>query len=338
MDLRDLEAEVLVKEWITIVLLTKNGERYLGEVLEAIFAQRVDLPFEVLAIDSGSRDRTKEILSSYPVRFIEIPPYEFNHGETRNLGARLAHPDTHYLVYLSQDATPADEGWLATLIEPMREDRQVAGVFSRHLPRPSASPSLVRQLLTRWQTGGTERLVKRMPVSRDDFEANRFFYIYFSNTSSAIRRSVWEQIPFRPLLFGEDADWAERVLLAGYILVFEPRSKVFHSHDYGLLELFRENADYAAAFQERFCPPAYRAFDLRAVLRGMIRESWEDWRFIWRHPHFCEQPLRRRLFWMLYSPAWHLAVGLGTYCGIRGLSRRPELRHHLSRQERIRQT
>jgi rhamnosyltransferase len=338
LDLRDLEAEVLVKEWITIVLLTKNGERYLGEVLEAIFAQRVDLPFEVLAIDSGSRDRTKEILSSYPVRFIEIPPYEFNHGETRNLGARLAHPDTHYLVYLSQDATPADEGWLAALIEPMREDEQVAGVFSRHLPRPSASPSLVRQLLTRWQTGGTERLVKRMPVSRDDFEANRFFYIYFSNTSSAIRRSVWEQIPFRPLLFGEDADWAERVLLAGYILVFEPRSKVFHSHDYGLLELFRENADYAAAFQERFGPPAYRAFGLRAVLRGMIRESWEDWRFIWRHLHFCEQPLRRRLFWMLYSPAWHLAVGLGTYCGIRGLSRRPELRHHLSRQERIRQT
>ena len=327
-----------MKERITIILLTKNGERYLEEVMEAIFAQRVALPFEVLAIDSGSRDRSKEILNRYPVRLVEIPPHEFNHGETRNLGARLAHPDTCYLVYLSQDATPADEEWLSALIQPMQEDKQVAGVFSRHLPRPSASPSLVRQLLTRWQTGGTQRLVKRMPDSRDDFEANRFFYIYFSNTSSAIRRSVWEQIPFHPLPFGEDADWAERALLAGYTLVFEPRSRVFHSHDYGLLELFRENADYAAAFRERFDPPAYRAFGLRAVLRGMIRESWEDWRFIWHHPHFRGQPLRRRLFWMLYSPAWHLAVGLGTYCGIRGLPRRPKWRRYLSRQERVRQT
>ncbi|WP_322799931.1 glycosyltransferase family 2 protein [Thermoflexus sp.] len=325
-----------MKERITIILLTKNGERYLEEVMEGIFAQRVALPFEVLAIDSGSRDRSKEILNRYPVRLVEIPPHEFNHGETRNLGARLAHPDTCYLVYLSQDATPADEEWLNALIQPMQEDKQVAGVFSRHLPRPSACPSLVRQLLTRWQTGGTERLVKRMPASRADFEANRFFYIYFSNTSSAIRRSVWAQIPFRPLPFGEDADWAERVLLAGYALVFEPRSRVFHSHDYGLLELFRENADYAAAFRERFDPPAYRGFGLQAVLRGAIRESWEDWRFIWRHPHFREQPLQRRLFWMLYSPAWHLAVGLGTYCGIRGLPRRPKWGRYLSRQERVR--
>lgn len=327
-----------MKEWITIVLLTKNGERYLGEVLEATFAQRVDLPFEVLAIDSGSRDRTKEILSRYPVRLTEIPPHEFNHGETRNLGARLAHPETRYLVYLSQDATPADEGWLAALIEPMREDEQVAGVFSRHLPRPSASPSLVRQLLTRWQTGGTERLVKRMPPSPADFESNRFFYIYFSNTSSAIRRSVWERIPFSPLPFGEDADWAEQVLLAGYALVFEPCSKVFHSHDYGLLDLFRENADYAASFQERFAPPAYLHFGFASIFGGVIRESWEDWRFIWSYPRFREQPLWRRSLWMLYSPAWHLAVGLGTYFGIRGLPRRPKLGRYLSRQEHVRQT
>lgn len=63
-----------MKERITIILLTKNGERYLEEVMEGIFAQRVALPFEVLAIDSGSRDRSKEILNRYPVRLVEIPP------------------------------------------------------------------------------------------------------------------------------------------------------------------------------------------------------------------------------------------------------------------------
>jgi len=320
---------------VTIIVLVKNGERYLGEVLEAIFAQKVPFSFEVLAIDSGSRDRSKEILSRYRVRLVEIPPDSFNHGETRNLGGRLAHPESAYLVYLSQDATPADTDWLATLIAPMEEDPQVAGVFSRHLPRPGANPSLVRQLLTRWQTGGTVRLIKRMPASREEYEANRFYYIYFSNTSSAIRRSVWEKIPFRPLLFGEDADWAERVLLAGYILIFEPRSMVFHSHDYGLMELFRENADYAAAFRERFDPPAYRRFGIRTVIRAVVSESWQDWRFLLNHPMFAHQRLLRRLYWILYSPAWHLAVGLGTYAGIRGLTHHPFLARFLSRQQRI---
>lgn len=325
-----------MKERAAIILLVKNGERYLTEVIEAIFSQKMTLPFEVIAIDSGSRDRSKDIIQRYSVRLVEIPPYTFNHGKTRNLGAELAHPDTSYLVYLSQDATPADDTWLAALLEPLQEDERVAGVFSRHLPRSSACPSLTRQLLTRWQTGGKERLVKRMPVSYTEFEANRFFYIYFSNTSSAIRYSVWRKIPFRNVQFGEDADWAERVLLGGYTIVFEPRSRVFHSHDYGLLELFRENADYAAAFKERFDPPAYRHFSLSSLLQGVMKESWEDWRFIRNCDLFQSQPFMRRFRWMIYSPAWHLAVGFGTYFGIRGLLRWPVLVHFLSRQERIR--
>lgn len=325
-----------MKVQATIILLVKNGERYLGEVLEGIFAQKTSFPFEVLAIDSGSRDRSREILGRYPVRLWEIPPDTFNHGETRNLGGQLAHPDAAYLVYLSQDATPANAEWLEALITPMEEDASVAGVFSRHLPRHGACPSLVRQLVTHWQTGGTTRLIKRMPSSREEFEANRFYYIYFSNTSSAIRRAVWEQIPFRPMAFGEDADWAERVLEAGYAIVFEPRSMVFHSHDYGLLELFRENADYAAAFRERFNPPAYRRFGLGTVVRAVIGEGWRDWQFIWAREPFRSQPLRRRLLWMLHSLAWHFAVGMGTYTGIRGLTRRPFLARFLSRQERVR--
>lgn len=320
----------------TIILLVKNGERYLNEVLEGIFAQRTSFPFEVLAIDSGSRDHSLEILSRYPVRLRKIPPEAFNHGETRNLGGYLAHPNAAYLVYLSQDATPGNDEWLEALIAPMEEDASIAGVFSRHLPRPGTCPSLVRQLVTNWQTGGTTRLIKRMPSSREEFEANRFYYIYFSNTSSAIRRAVWERIPFRPVAFGEDADWAERILEAGYGLVFEPRSVVFHSHDYGLLELFRENADYAAAFQERFKPPAYRRFRLGTVIRTVIGESWRDWRFILTQEPFRSQPLRQRIFWMLYSPAWHFAVAVGTYMGLRGFTRHPSLSRFFSRQERVR--
>ena len=57
---------------------------------------------EILAIDSGSRDRTLAILESHAVRVIRIPPQEFGHGKTRNLAAAQAQGD--YLVFLTQDA------------------------------------------------------------------------------------------------------------------------------------------------------------------------------------------------------------------------------------------
>jgi rhamnosyltransferase len=46
---------------------------------------------------------------------------------------------------------------------------------------------------------------------------------------------VWEDFPFEKTKFGEDVRWGKRVVEAGYKLVYEPRSAVFHSHERGAL-------------------------------------------------------------------------------------------------------
>src|SRR5574337_394745 len=74
---------------VSIILLTKNGQRYLEGVLGAVFAQQTEHGYEVIAIDSGSSDGTVELLRRYPVALRRIPPEQFNHGATRNLGASL---------------------------------------------------------------------------------------------------------------------------------------------------------------------------------------------------------------------------------------------------------
>jgi rhamnosyltransferase len=55
----------------------------------------------------------------------------------------------------------------------------------------------------------------------------------FDNVSSCLRRSVWEEFPFGRTSFGEDLRWGKKVVEAGYKLVYEPRSAVFHSHERG---------------------------------------------------------------------------------------------------------
>ena len=119
----------------SIVLLTFNGERYLAQVLEMIRHQNQP-PREIIAIDSGSTDGTLDILQQTGITLHQIPNAEFSHPKTRNLGAQMA--QGKYVVFLTQDATPADSCWLEQLLKPFEEFPHVAGTFSRQVPRPGA--------------------------------------------------------------------------------------------------------------------------------------------------------------------------------------------------------
>jgi rhamnosyltransferase len=315
---------------VSIILLTKNGSRYIGEVLQAVLIQAAPPQHEVILIDSGSTDGTWETACSFPIHTHRIPPEEFNHGETRNLGARLASSKSLYLVYLTQDATPL-ANWLENLLHPLRRDTEVAGAFSRHMPRPTCSPSMARLMKTEWQQTGTpERVVKKVS-ELGVYERNRAFLAYFSNTSSAIRRSVWEEHPFRPLEFAEDAEWADRVLRAGYTLIYEPASRVLHSHDYSLWQQLAQNVDHARAMRQIHCLPEHARAQPGRTVRRLIHQTLKDWRYIWR----MEASVAAKIRWVLHAPLWHLATEVGIHVGSRAEKLPAWLVGLLSRQSQL---
>jgi len=320
----------------SIILLSKNAAHYLPETLPAIFGQETDLKFEVIAIDSGSSDGTLDLLRDYDVQLIEIPAESFCHGGTRNFGAQQASGTSEFLVYLTQDATPQDRHWLNNLILPMQEDQRVAATFSRHIPRQGTSVSASRQMVQQSQTGGSKRLVKEFPASEQEYEQKKFFYIYFSNTSSAIRKRVWQEIPFDEVNFAEDALWADKVLRKGYKIVFEPASRVLHTHDYSIKEQFRQNVDHAYAMDQLFAPPFYRSKSYwKDNLLKIPQQVSRDLRFL-RSPAYTFENNKIRNTWMiLRSPFWHLATNAGAFLGAHLDQIPPYLRKFLSHQEKV---
>ena len=131
---------------LSIVIPAFNEEEYITKCLEAIFAQETLFNFEVLVIDSGSTDNTLSLVKNFPqVKIIQIKPEEFGHGRTRNLGARNSKGD--FIIFLNADAIPANNQWLKFLIEEIKSDDSLAGVFSRHLPRPDAYQYVVRDMI-----------------------------------------------------------------------------------------------------------------------------------------------------------------------------------------------
>jgi rhamnosyltransferase len=219
---------------ISLVIPTLQAEPHLPELRAAIDAQSLP-PGEVLVIDSSSDDRTVALASSFGWRTRVIARSEFDHGGTRNLGASLT--DGAVLAFLTQDATPADDAWLANLVAPLGH-ADVAGTFSRQLPRSDARR---HEAFAREQSYPAESAT----FSAGDVERIGIRALFFSNVSSATTREAFDRVGGFPdrVILNEDGYYAARLLAHGYATRYEATSRVLHSHDYGLGMQFRRYFD-----------------------------------------------------------------------------------------------
>lgn len=195
---------------ISIIIRSKNEEKWISSCLESIFKQNYK-DFEVILVDNGSSDRTVEKARRFAVKEI-IAIADFLPGLAINRGVRASSGE--YLVCLSAHCIPVDEFWLENLLRNF-EDPEVAGVYGRQEPMAFTNDLDKRDLINVF---GLDRKVQR----KDPF---------FHNANSMIRRAVWERYPFDEKVTNiEDRVWAKQVLAAGYKIVYEPEASVYHYH------------------------------------------------------------------------------------------------------------
>jgi rhamnosyltransferase len=283
---------------ISVVVPVKDGGADLVRCLDAVARQRLDEEVEVVVVDSGSRDDSVELARSRGARVHEIPAETFGHGRTRNLGASLARGDV--LVFTTQDAYPADDGWLATLLAPLRSGPEVAGVYGRQLAHVDARPP-ERYFLDFLY--GPEPRVQRLATP----EELRFEVTLFSNVNSAMRKETWERYPFADdLAMSEDQEWSRRVLLEGGTIVYEPRAAVFHSHAYSVSAAFRRFFDSGASADRSYVSEAHGS--RRALRSAAARYAVGEVAWLWRTG-------QRR--WIPYAAVYEAAKFAGLQLGRR---------------------
>jgi glycosyltransferase involved in cell wall biosynthesis len=238
---------------VTVAIPVLNGARYLDEVLSAVGAQKVDRELEILIVDSGSTDGSLEIAARHGAVVHQIDKKDFSHGGTRNWMIGLARGD--HVAFITQDATPAHDGWLAALLEGFEQADDVAAVFGPHDPRPDASHMIKCEMERHFATwgGGTEIDVQRLDRSPPGLAEYQRFpgrWTFLSDVNCCIARWAWERVPYREVPYAEDQLLGRELVEAGFAKVYHPDARVLHSHDYPPGEFFRRYFDEFRSLRE----------------------------------------------------------------------------------------
>jgi glycosyltransferase involved in cell wall biosynthesis len=190
------------KPLVSVIMPVYNGADYIGQAIESVLAQ--DYPdFEIVIVDDGSTDNTRQVIQGYPDERIRYFRQE-NGGvsSARNFGIRNA---------------------AGRFIMPLDADDMMAPAFiTKHLEEFERHPDadlVYSDVLLIDQAGQPIKVLKapeyrdRRHLIRDLFRAGHPIVPF----RLGIRRSVFDRIGFydETLLVGEDYDMIRRLVKAG---------------------------------------------------------------------------------------------------------------------------
>ncbi len=153
-----------------------------------------------------------------------IPKEEFDHGTTRYLAAKAS--DADILIFMTQDACPADRRLLENLTAPLRRGEAVVS-YARQIPKKEADPI---ERITRDSNYPPQSRIK----SKKDLPEMGIKTIFCSNVCAAYDRAYYERLGGfdHPLSFNEDMLFASKVIEAGGSIAYAADAVVIHSHNY----------------------------------------------------------------------------------------------------------
>jgi len=264
---------------------SRNAEGVIGQALAALFSQSFR-DFELLVVDSGSTDRTLELVAPYPHRLKRIEPRDYFPG--RVLNEAIAGTRGEIVVFLNSDAVLLAPDALQILMDAFR-DPAVQAAFARQIPRPEAHTWVRRDYAKSFPAQG--------PAPS---------WITLSLPFAGMRRSAWKQHPFYLDAWGsEDTEWGRWARAHGMTVRYLASALVMHSHNYTLRQLYgrRFIEGEADALQSprpegllraagRFLssllhdlPAHLRARDLGGLLMAPARRVVFHWGWLQGHRH-----------------------------------------------------
>lgn len=241
---------------LDLIIPIYKPDKKLNQIIDRIMEQ-TKVPnniFLLHTVDTNCHKEAKEILESLEyiyglsnsickITIINIDKKDFDHGGTRNLGAKLSSADI--IMFMTQDAVPSENKLISSLIEPLYKE-EVACAYARQLP--SVGSSILEKYSRNFNYSQTS-IIK----SKKDLDTLGIKTYFCSNVCAAYKRDIYESLGgfTTKTIFNEDMIMAYYVIKNNYKIAYAAEAKVYHSHEYTNIAQFKRNFDLAVS-QEQY--------------------------------------------------------------------------------------
>ncbi len=228
---------------VSIIIPVFNKVEYTMKCLEALASSTSYEPYEVIIVDNGSTDGTKDFLKQCLSGDVKIITNEENPGfaAARNQGARAA--EGEYLVFLNND-TISQKGWLSELVKTVGCHEGV-GVAGSKLLYPDGTVQHAGVVFNKYREAyhiyrgmqsnhpAVNRMREFQAVTGDCMLVSKSLFFEAGEFDEAYRNGF------------EDVDFCLKVKEKGHKIIYNPLSVLYHfeSETPGRNDKEKENAD-----------------------------------------------------------------------------------------------
>jgi GT2 family glycosyltransferase len=214
---------------ISVILLNYNGEKMLAKCLPSVLQTDYD-PFEVIVVDNGSIDGSRDIVSKFQAidKRVKLVRNSSNLGFClgNNIGASQAKGE--YLLFLNNDIT-VEPDWLRELVRVVDRNSSIGAAQPKMLMMDE--PTIIDSTGGYMTPYGTLHNRGLLNPDRETF-APQSEVLVATGAALLVRRDIFFKVgKFDPrfFIYNEELDLCWKIWLSGYTVVFVPAAVVYHA-------------------------------------------------------------------------------------------------------------
>ena len=223
---------------LSVIIPTRNRCDLLRKTLESILHQTMDKEFfEVIVVDNGSIDNTKQVVEKFKDSLSLIYFYEPKPGLHEGRHAGLRNSRSEILVYADDDIEAFPE-WLETIYNIFQKNEKIGLVGGKNLPKFETSPPF--WILEKWNIihhnkGHVMGELSLLDLGDSEKEISPY-YVFGCNFS--VRKSIVvdaggfhpDGMPFELIRFRGDGETyiSEYIAKSDYVAWYHPKASVYH--------------------------------------------------------------------------------------------------------------
>ncbi len=222
-----------MKSKISVIIATRNSERFIGECIESIMNQDYR-NFELIVVDDFSVDSTKKKIKlmqkNYPVKLIELKQHS-GISKARNNGIKIAQGE---LIAFTDDDIIATKSWLTELIKGFTDNKTVSVGGPNLVPKNASEKEKTVDEILGFISGIGSSYIKK---------SDKIIEVKHNPSCNSIyTKEILEKINGfnENLSSNEDAELDYKIRKAGFKIKFNPKAIVFHHRKDSAKKLFNQ--------------------------------------------------------------------------------------------------